>query len=398
MRVALLAPLPTEQSGIADYAVAFCHALEASGIEVACPFSEQFLISAGSSFDQAMAQIDWREVNLVHAELGGGRFREFLALEWLAFHYPEIPLTATVHDPERLIWRPPIIPSWIRVLPGAVQKIGILLLDPLTLRREQKLATRLSALVALTQTGRDRLRERMQLLQDRVVTIPIGNQAVAPVSLPPLPPEAPLRLLYFGFIYRGKGIEDLIDALALLEKQKPGFSSLCSLTLAGGTQPDMTFSGKHSYLDFLRARLRNSGLAELSVTWKLDVPASDIPSLIQAHHVMVLPYRESVRLSFLGQMRGTSGALSWAAACGRSVITSNARAFSEEVSHGNGDVYPEGDVSKLAAAIDTLVERPTLLVARSDAAAQLGEIRSWKHTAQHFNVLFQQVLEEQNQS
>mgnify|MGYP002653794097 CR=1 FL=1 len=76
---------------------------------------------------------------------------------------------------------------------------------------------------------------------------------------------------------------------------------------------------------------------------------------------MVLPYRESRKLAWLGQMRGTSGALAWAIACGRGAITSDARAFAEEIGSGNGAAFAQGDVPALARRIELLLEQPRLL-------------------------------------
>ncbi len=63
-----------------------------------------------------------------------------------------------------------------------------------------------------------------------------GNLEIATVPLPSLDT---LRLLYFGFIYRGKGIEDLLEALADLFASAPEMRQRVRLTLAGGTAAEM---------------------------------------------------------------------------------------------------------------------------------------------------------------
>jgi glycosyltransferase involved in cell wall biosynthesis len=108
---------------------------------------------------------------------------------------------------------------------------------------------------------------------------------------------------------------------------------------------------------------------------------------------MVLPYRESSKLKLLGKLRGTSGALSWATACGRGVITSDARSFAEEVSHGNGEIYPQGNVAALKDALTRLCEQPQLAQSWADRAAILGRERVWSLTAKRFEQLFQQACE-----
>lgn len=390
MRIALLSPLPPEQTGIADYAAVWRRALEEQGVSVAAPLSGQPPAASALELGWQLQRVDWSRFELAHAELGGGREREFMALEWLARHQPWLKLTATVHDPERLIWRPPGLP---RQWPRWLSQGTALLADPLTLARERRLAGRLARLVTLTDTGADCLARRMRLPAERVARIPHGNQALPAAPLPPLPPEGPLRLLYFGFIYRGKGIEDLLDALALLQEE-PDTRDRVRLTLAGGAAPDIAFGRSGSYLDSLRQHAIRLGLRRNMLDWRLNLPPEQIPALIQAHHTMVLPYRESRKLAWLGQMRGTSGALSWAAACGRGVVCSNARAFAEEAAHGNGEVYPQGDSAALAWALRGLLLEPQRLARHSASAGELGAERAWPSVAAQFRRLFEAVLTE----
>lgn len=390
MRVALLAPLPPEQTGIADYAAVFKAALESVGVQVITP-----LAGCGNDPQRAVARVtefDWSSVDIVHAELGGGRLAEFQALRVLRARFPHLLLSATVHDPERLVWRRVSLPwplslvqSWRSPWPQA----ATVLADPLCVYEERQLAKSLNALVTLTRTGSNCLVRRMRLPPSRVHVIAHGNQAVLPVPLPPL---EPLRLLYFGFIYRGKGIEDLLDALALVVRRQPQLLSRVRLTLAGGSAPEMAFEPGGSYLEQLRRRIVEQGLESL-VEWRLDLPVEEIAPQIQAHHVMVLPYRESKKLRLLGEQRGTSGALSWAAACGRGVVTSDARAFAEEVSAGNGALFPQGDIQALANELQGLLEAPERCLQWAERAAQVGRERLWPLTAQRFKTLFTSLCE-----
>jgi glycosyltransferase involved in cell wall biosynthesis len=390
MRIALLAPLPPEQTGIADYAAHLCKALVELGIEVLTPLKG---CHNPAELQRQLHVFDWNSVDLVHAELGGGRFGEFQALDYLRLAHPQLPLTATVHDPERLIWRRaklffPL--TLLERLPHPMPQAAALLADPLTLHEERRVAKHMRRLITLTQLGGDCLRQRMRLRADQVAVIAHGNLAIAPVTLPPLDP---LRLLYFGFIYRGKGIEDLLEALARSLSANPQYRGQVRLTLAGGTAPEMTFDPAGNYLDSLRQQIAALQLGDV-VDWQLDLPSADIARTIQAHHVMVLPYRESKKLGFLGQMRGTSGALSWANACGRGVITSNARAFAEEVAEGNGITYQQGDIDSLSDALNRLILDPQQARQWANQAAQIGQQRQWANTAQRFVELFQSACKE----
>ncbi|MCS3805791.1 glycosyltransferase involved in cell wall biosynthesis [Chromobacterium alkanivorans] len=390
MKIALLAPLPSEQNGIADYAAAWRRALENEGVSVIAPLDGQPLARNALELSWQMQKVDWRRFDLVHAELGGGRCGEFMALEWLARHCPELRLTATVHDPERLVWRPPGLPRW---LPRRLAQAAALLAAPLTLARERRLARCLTRLVTLTSTGAERLARRMRLPDGRVFHIAHGNREIAAEPLPALPPQGPLRLLYFGYIYQGKGIEDVLDALALLQ-QAPDTRDRVRLTLAGGVAPDIAFGRSGSYLEALRQQAILLGLHRDMLEWRPDLPASEIPALIQANHAMVLPYRESWKLSLLGRMCGASGALSWAVACGRGVVCSDARALAEEASFGNGEVYARGDSAALAQTLISLLRQPERLSRHSEQARVLGRERAWPRVATQFLHLFRTALGE----
>lgn len=68
MRIALLAPLPPEKNGIADYASHFRNALQGLGIEVATPLAGVAADSANIA--SRLDSVDWNAFDLVHAELG----------------------------------------------------------------------------------------------------------------------------------------------------------------------------------------------------------------------------------------------------------------------------------------------------------------------------------------
>lgn len=378
MRIALLSPLPPEQTGIADYAAVFKQHLQTAGIEVVCPLQ-------GVKFDDlhnVLAGVKWSDFDVVHAELGGGRTLEFSALQWL-INLPVRPrLTATIHDPERLVWRLSALPkplSLLAAIPSAA-KFATLLADPWTLRAERELALQMDALVTLTRTGAHCLQKKMRISADKIHIIPHGNSSVGNIELPPL---QPISLLYFGFIYKGKGIEDLLEALALVFKKNPKLKSNIKLTLAGGTAPDITFDSKHNYCDELVLKVSQLNLNH-SVDWQLNLPTETIQNLVLSHHVVILPYQESRKLALLGQMRGTSGVLSWANACARGVITSDARSFPEEVSFGNGAIYEQGNIKQLAERITEIALAPKKIEDWHYAAAKLGAERNWSNIVHKF--------------
>ncbi len=150
MRIALLAPLPPEKNGIADYASHFRNALQGLGIEVATPLAGVAADSANIA--SRLDSVDWNGFDLVHAELGGGRLGEFIALRELRKRFPRLPLSATVHDPERMVWRRERLPwplNLLERLPSPLPQAAVVLADPLTLREERAVAQGLTRIRSL---------------------------------------------------------------------------------------------------------------------------------------------------------------------------------------------------------------------------------------------------------
>ncbi len=247
-------------------------------------------------------------------------------------------------------------------------------------------------IIVLTQTGKERLVNKLKLKPEMVTVISHGCLSLPEQALPPLPPNGALRLIYFGFIYRGKGIEDLIDALAWIVHHHPEVQSRLHLTLAGGTKPDTAFGNQSSYLDEIQARLKQHGMAGLSIEWKLDIPQAEIAPTLQAAHLVVLPYIETKKLALLGKMSGTSGVLAWANACGRGVISSDARAFAEEVSYGNGLIFPQRDIRALGECILSVLNAPEQLKTFQYHAIAQANARAWSKTGEKFATLFQSLI------
>jgi len=394
VKLALLCPLPPEKNGIANYADFFSSALIGAGVDLCSPLRGEANFTSIDEATDFVSRQDWGEIDLVHVELGGGRIREYLIIKVLRRLYPNLPITATIHDPERIIWQAVKLPWPLHKLKNNtfLYKLAILLVDPWALNDERNTAKSLAHIITLTSTGASKLQRRMRLNEGDVSVIPHGNSHVVARELPTM---RPLKLLYFGFIYKGKGIEDLIAALSKAVTENPLLRENIKLTLAGGCSPEIAFGQKTNYLSELKLQIIRLGLEDL-IHWELDVSDDDISDLIQQHHVVVLPYQESTKLKLLGDMRGTSGALSWAIACGRGVITSDARSFSEEVGFGNGAVYPQGNTDKLAELITMIFDEPEVISSWAEKAQAIALEREWDKVAGKFKHLFEQTLNENN--
>lgn len=388
MRVVLLSSLPPEQTTIADFAQRWRQAANQAGVDVLTPLQNQRPLSTLAEAERWVAERDWTKVDVVHAQLGRGRRSEFLALCALARLKSRPALSATVHDPDRLIWGP-IHRGWAAIerAPGFVKGLLTALSEPHSWWVERRLARRMEGLVAMTETGAKALSRRLGVPAAKVTVIPHGALRIAPV---PLPAEGPIRLLHFGFVRSGKGIEVLIDALGRACAQDSAAASTLILTIAGGTSADPTYGQPGGYLDRLRARVAARGVSA-QVEWELDVDGRDIPSLIQRHHVLLLPKGSSRPAVWLGRRRSSSGAMGWATACGRGVIAPAIRTFEEDVQGGLGEVYRAGDVEALSVSLRQLVADPQRMQTWAEAAATQATQKDWSLVGQWVRAHFDAV-------
>ena len=385
MRIALVSPWPPEASGIANYAVFFKSALENAGVEVTNVGLDLPDTRSYRDIEGIAERFPLSDMDLAHFELGGGRIRHFLLLDALLKRYPQLAITATIHDPERLAWRGWGLSRFER-WPRRVQQALTVLTDPYSLRKERRVAGRLRRAVVLTHGGATALVRRMGIPGDRVVVIPHGGAAV-PYREPSR--EGPLQILFFGFLYPGKGIETLIEALCLVRAQGLGPGGIIC-TIAGGSRPTMLLKSSGNYVDSLADRLREGGIDDQAqiVT---DVAEADIPVLYQSHHLLVLPYIDSRKISVLGRFMGSSGPLSWAIASGRGALVSDARALAEEVAAGNGAVFRQGNPQDLAGWLVRLAADRDRVMAWSAASKALARERTWDEVGRKFARLFAEI-------
>jgi glycosyltransferase involved in cell wall biosynthesis len=382
MKIALVSPWPPEASGIANYAVFFKQALESAGVEVINAAIGLHEAKTIREIEIAARGIPVESVDVVHFELGGGRIRHFLLLEQLLRIHPDMIVTATVHDPERLAWR-----GWglsrFESLPRLLQQAITVLTDPYSLAKERQLACRLNRIAVLTHGGGDALIKRMRIPHERVCVIPHGGEAI-PNQPPAL--DGPLRLLFFGFLYPGKGIEDLIEALRLARQEGYGPDNL-QLSIAGGARPTMLLGIHANYVASINQRIIEAGLADQAEVIT-DIPDVNIASLYQDHHALILPYVDSRKISLLGRFLGSSGPLSWAIACGRGALVSDARSLPEEVASGNGAVFRQQNPRDLANWMIRLANDRAQVMAWAKAAEVLAKERTWEAVGRQFFLFF----------
>lgn len=233
----------------------------------------------------------------------------------------------------------------------------------------EQLARQAHLLVAMTQVARDRFVSLYEVEPSKVVVIPHGA-TLLPISS--APPVEPFTFLTWGLLGPGKGVEWMIDAMAMV----PELSTRVRYIVAGQTHPKILANDGDGYRDMLKRRSRLLGveaIVEFDDTYRsLD----SLLDLINSVSCVVLPYDSVDQI--------TSGVLVDALSARRPVIAT-AFPHAEELLAGEaGIVVPHRDPVSLASAIRSVVTEENLLESMFDATADIARQHRWTVVASQY--------------
>jgi glycosyltransferase involved in cell wall biosynthesis len=198
------------------------------------------------------------------------------------------------------------------------------------------------------------LRERFPRTPTSVFPHPVFDDFPEPAGA--LPRRAALELLFFGLVRPYKGLDILVEALALSGRRD------VRLTVAGEFWEGLAA---------VRARVAELGLSDLVELIPRYVGDAEAAEYFRRADAVVLPYR-----SVTG-----SGVVANALHYGRAVVASDLPGLAEVVRDGEtGWLFEAGDSGALAAVLRTL-DRERAAQA-GDAARAFGRTLSWDRFAE----------------
>jgi glycosyltransferase involved in cell wall biosynthesis len=233
----------------------------------------------------------------------------------------------------------------------------------------EDLAERADVLVAMTNVARQRFIDLYDVDSSKVVVIPHG--ATLPASSG-TPKDEPFTFLTWGLLGPGKGIEWMIDAMAMV----PELRNRIRYVVAGQTHPKILANDGDSYRDMLKRRSRLLGVDGLI---EFDDSYRSLDSLLQligTASCVVLPYDSVDQI--------TSGVLVDALAARRPVIATAFPHAVELLEDKAGLVVPHHDPVSLASAIRTLVTDKTKLSEMYEATADIARKHRWPAVAARY--------------
>jgi glycosyltransferase involved in cell wall biosynthesis len=208
----------------------------------------------------------------------------------------------------------------------------------------------------------------------RVSTIPHGllESEASKVTVRRTTDRKVLRILFFGQIKPYKGLDTLVDALAMLPDEA---RRRLRLRVAGQPYMDMAPILK---------RVAAAGLSDV-VEFRLErIPDRDVDALFADADVIAMPYHRI----------DASGVLSKALAHGLAVLASDTGGFSEFLRHGETALLcPVGDAQAFARAILDIATDSALLPRLAANASRLGEATpSWAEIGLRTMAVYHEIV------
>jgi polysaccharide biosynthesis protein PslF len=230
------------------------------------------------------------------------------------------------------------------------------------------------AVVTMTKTARLRLLDSYGTPAGKVTVIPHGaadNRIAA--SAPPdgIRP----RVLTWGLLGPGKGIEHAIDAMAMLR----GRGLHADYQVAGQTHPRVLDRDGEAYRLALMARARDRKVSDHVHFDARFLPVADLGKLISTADVVLLPYDSPEQV--------TSGVLIEAVAAGKPVVSTCFPHAVELLGGGAGLLVGRQDPAGIARALHRVLTEPGLSGRMSRCSANLAPDLLWPAVARSYREL-----------
>ena len=253
---------------------------------------------------------------------------------------------------------------------------------------EQQVIESADRLIAATQAEVAQLQWLYQADQRKIVVIPPGvdtshfypipvDEAKAFIGIPP----CDRSLLFVGRIEPLKGIDTLIEALAILRRQQV---YVCLTVIGGEPQADpQKDAPEMARLRALLAEFSQSDPCLEDLVAFLGKRGQDtLPYYYSAAEAVVMPsYYESFGMVALEAM-----------ACGTPVVASEVGGLAFLVQDGEtGFTVPAGDAQALASALKLLLDDHALRERMGQQAASLAQEYSWNKIADRMLAVYREV-------
>jgi glycosyltransferase involved in cell wall biosynthesis len=217
----------------------------------------------------------------------------------------------------------------------------------------------------------------------RIVVIPHGSKAMeqrdplASRTKLGLPADAKV-VLFFGFIWHGKGISFLLDVFRRVLRQVPD----AYLLVAGHTRRNLW----GAYVTYLKARAAILGIARRTRFWGEYVEEDMVPTVFSAADLVAMPYRQDYS--------SVSGVVHQTAGMGKLMLCSRIAKFDEIEAFAPELTVPYNDRRQWATSMTRLLVDPVWGDDARRKIIRFGDETSWDRVGKMHVDLCERLLGE----
>lgn len=224
-----------------------------------------------------------------------------------------------------------------------------------------------ATLVALCRSAEELLVRRYGIPASDIEVIPHG----AHWSPQPVNHQPRRRLITWGLLGPGKGLERAIEAVAMLRDIDPPVT----YQIIGRTHPLVAARHGYEYRNFLEERVRELGLSRVVGFVDRYVDDKELFEMARQSDVVVVPYDNRDQIS--------SGVITEAVGMARPVVATRFP-YSQEVLDSGAGVVVEHDPGAIAGAVRDLVEDPIAYLRAVREASRMSESLNWALVARRY--------------
>jgi glycosyltransferase involved in cell wall biosynthesis len=238
---------------------------------------------------------------------------------------------------------------------------------------------RLAAIVVvMTDNARAILRRSYNVKESKVRVIPHG--VTVPSAAPAIAHAGPKRILTWGLITPGKGLEWGIRAIAQLRETTPSIEYV----IAGRTHPKVLVREGERYREALQQLITDLDLADVVTLDDRYLDPTQLAELVEGSDVVLLPYDS--------RDQATSGVLAEAVAAGVPVVATGFPHAVELLGRGAGLIVEHEDPDSIAAAIRMVLEGEGAAKGMRDAALRDAQDSSWPAVAERYRAIVDRLV------
>jgi glycosyltransferase involved in cell wall biosynthesis len=189
-------------------------------------------------------------------------------------------------------------------------------------------------------------------------------------------------ILSFGLISRGKGYEYVIEALPEIVRAHPE----AVFVIAGETHPGVKRQEGEAYLDSVKARAKELGIADHVLFREEFMDIETLTELLSTADICVTPYitREQI----------VSGVLSYALGAGKAIVSTPYWYAEEMLADGRGRLVPFRDAGAIAREVIDLLSNDVERQAMRKQAYTFARNMIWSDVGAQYLKLFREVRQE----